>query len=326
MDGVFYGFAVLMFAAVILLVEGAYLWWADTHGGGAQRIARRLRLMSDSPRSGSERISILKQRRYSKSEMLDRILHRLPPARGIDTLLQQAGVKWSVAQFGAWTTGLLCAGLLLAQMWPAAPLPIRCMIALLFMTIPYGMLRRARRLRLQKVEEQLPEAADFLARAMRAGHSFTNVLQMVGSELPEPLSGEFRIAHEEINYGVPMHEALTNLAGRIPLTDLRYLVIAVLIQREAGGNLAEILGNISHIIRQRLKLVAQVRVLSAEGRMSAWVLGLLPFGVMTMMVVTSPTYIGVLWTDPTGVRLLWYGAGMLVLGVLWLRKLIHIRI
>jgi tight adherence protein B len=123
-----------------------------------------------------------------------------------------------------------------------------------------------------------------------------------------------------------MHEALTNLASRIPLTDLRYLVIAVLIQREAGGNLAEILGNISHIIRQRLKLVAQVRVLSAEGRMSAWVLGLLPFGVMTMMVLTSPTYIGVLWTDPTGVRLLWYGAGMLMLGVLWLRKLIQIRI
>ena len=325
MDGVFYGFAVLLFAAIILLVEGAYLWWADTHGGGAQRIARRLRLMSDSPRGGAERISILKQRRYSKGETLDRILHRLAPARRVDNLLQQAGVKWSVAQFGAWTGGLMCAGLLLAQMWPA-PLLMRCAITVAFMSIPYGMLRRARRLRLQKIEEQLPEAADFLARAMRAGHSFTNVLQMVGTELPEPLSGEFRTAHEEINYGVPMHEALTNLAARIPLTDLRYLVIAVLIQREAGGNLAEILGNISHIIRERLKLVAQVRVLSAEGRMSAWVLGLLPFGVMLMMTLTSPAYISVLWTDPTGVRLLWYGAGMIMVGVLWLRKLIHIRI
>jgi tight adherence protein B len=252
-------------------------------------------------------------------------LHRLAPARRVDSLLQQAGVKWSVAQFGAWTGGLLCAGLLLAQMWPV-PLLMRCAISVAFMGIPYGMLRRARRLRLQKIEEQLPEAADFLARAMRAGHSFTNVLQMVGTELPEPLSGEFRTAHEEINYGVPMHEALTNLASRIPLTDLRYLVIAVLIQREAGGNLAEILGNISHIIRERLKLVAQVRVLSAEGRMSAWVLGLLPFGVMLMMTLTSPAYISVLWTDPTGVRLLWYGAGMILAGVLWLRKLIHIRI
>jgi tight adherence protein B len=326
MDSAHYVFAVLIFAAAILLVEGAYLWWMDTHGGGARRIARRLRIMSDSPRAAGERISILKQRPYSQSELLDRLLHKLAPARAIDNLLQQSGVKWSVAQYCAWTLGLLAAGMLMAQMWPGAPLALRALIALLFMAIPHAMLRRARRLRLLKIELQLPEAADFLARAMRAGHSFNNALQMVGTELPEPLSGEFRLAHEEINYGVPMHEALTNLAARIPLTDLRYLVIAVLIQREAGGNLAEILGSISHIIRERLKLVGQVRVLSAEGRMSAWVLGLLPFGLLLVMGLTSPGYIGLLWTDPTGVRLLWYGAGMLVLGVLWLRKLIHIHI
>jgi tight adherence protein B len=325
MDGVYYGFAVLLFAATILMIEGAYLWWADNHGGGAQRIARRLRIMSDGPRGGAERISILKQRRYSTNDTLDQLLHSLPPARRIDSLLQQAGVQWSIAQFGAWSAALLCAGVGLGQIWPV-PLLIRCMIAVAFMGIPYSLLRRARRLRLHKIEAQLPEAADFLARAMRAGHSFTNVLQMVGTELPEPLSGEFRTAHEEINYGVPMHEALSNLAARIPLTDLRYLVIAVLIQREAGGNLAEILGNISHIIRERLKLVAQVRVLSAEGRMSAWVLGLLPFAVMVGMTLSSPTYISVLWTDPVGVRLLWYGAGMILVGILWLRKLIRIRI
>ncbi|WP_426194804.1 type II secretion system F family protein [Massilia sp. DWR3-1-1] len=326
MSGVFYGVAVLIFAAAILLVEGVYLWWLDTHGGGARRIARRLRLMSASPRTAAERISILKQRRYSASVLLDHLLHQLAPARAIDKLLLQAGVKWSVAQFCAWSIGLLLAGALLAQMWPAAPLPVRAALALLCMAIPYALLRRERRRRLQKIEQQLPEAADFLARAMRAGHSFSNVLQMVGTELAEPLSGEFRTAHEEINYGVPMHEALTNMAARIPLTDLRYLVIAVLIQREAGGNLAEILGNISQIIRARLKLVAQVRVLSAEGRMSAWVLGLLPFVLTLMMTLTSPDYIAILWTDPLGVRLLWYGAGMLLLGTLWLRKLIHIRI
>jgi tight adherence protein B len=326
MDGVFYGFAVLIFAAVILLVEGAYLWWHDTHGGGARRIARRLRSMSTGPRVAGERISILKQRRYSRSEPLDRLLHRMAPARAIDKLLQQAGVRWSVAQFFAWSGGMLLAGILLAQMWPAAPLAARGLIAVLIMGTPFVLLRRERRLRLYKIEQQLPEAADFLARAMRAGHSFSNVLQMVGTELSEPLSGEFRTAHEEINYGVPMHEALTNMAGRIPLTDLRYLVIAVLIQREAGGNLAEILSNISQIIRARLKLVAQVRVLSAEGRMSAWVLGLLPFALMLAMSVTSPGYITLLWTDPLGVRLLWYGAAMLILGALWLRKLIHIRI
>lgn len=326
MDGIFYGFAVLIFAAVILLVEGAYLWWMDTHGGGARRIARRLRIMADNPRTQGERISILKQRRYSSSELLDRLLHQLAPARALDKLLQQSGMQWSVAQYCAWSGAALFAGVLLAQMWPLAPLGVRALIAIIFMAVPLFIVRRARHQRLLKIELQLPEAADFLARAMRAGHSFNNVLQMAGVELPEPLAGEFRAAHQEINYGVPMHEALTNLAGRIPLTDLRYLVIAVLIQREAGGNLAEILSSISSIIRARLKLVAQVRVLSAEGRMSAWVLGLLPFCLIFMMMLTSPSYVSVLWTDPTGIRLLWYGAGMLLLGVLWLRKLIHIRI
>ena len=328
MDGIFYAFAVLLFAAVILLVEGAYLWWAGSHGGGAQRIGRRLRMMSDGTRgAGGERISILKQRRYSRHAKLDALLQRVPLVHRVDELLRQAGVKWSIAQVGGWSAGLLCFGVLLALLWPApVPVPVRILAALAPAAIPYALLRRARRLRLRKIEGQLPEAADFLARAMRAGHSFSNALQMIGSELPEPLGAEFRIAHEEINYGVAMHEALANLAMRIPLTDLRYLVIAVLIQREAGGNLAEILGNISHIIRERLKLVGQVRVLSAEGRMSAWVLGLLPVGLLLVMMITSPDYISMLWTDPTGVRILWYAAGMMLGGVLWLKKLIHIHI
>jgi tight adherence protein B len=203
---------------------------------------------------------------------------------------------------------------------------LRVGVSLAFALVPLWVVRRARVRRLAHIEEQLPDAADFIARALRAGHSFTNVLQIVGNELSEPLSGEFRIAREEINYGVPMGEALHNMAARIPLTDLRYLVIAILIQRETGGNLAEILGNISHIIRGRLKLAAQVRVLSAEGRMSAWILGLLPFAVALMIFLLNPGYIKILWTDPSGIKLLWYALGMISFGVLWLRKVIRIRI
>jgi tight adherence protein B len=325
MDGIFYGFAVLVFAAVILTFEGAYLWWADNHGSGAKRIARRLRMMSDRAGGRGERISILKQRRYAAHDDLDRLLHKLPPAQRIDRLLVQAGSKYTVAQFLAATGALLCAGLLAAQAG-ALPSAARPVLAAVCATLPYFALRRQRRHRLHKIEMQLPEVADFLARAMRAGHSFNNVLQMVGTDMPEPLAGEFRIAHEEINYGVPMHEALTSLAGRIPLADMGYLVIAVLIQREAGGNLAEILGNISHIIRQRLKLVAQVRVLSAEGRMSAWVLGLLPFGSAAAMMVSNMSYISLMWTDPLGIRVSWYGLAMLVVGAFWLRKMTQIRV
>jgi tight adherence protein B len=323
MDILFYGFAVFLFAAVILAIEGAYLWWASSHGAAALRVARRLQLMSGVPGRSSERISILKQRRFSRHELTDRLLHRVALVHRLDQLLVQSGTKWSVERFLMWTGLALVAGIVVGTHWPA---PLRAGVSILFALAPLWLVRRARARRLAHIEEQLPEAADFIARALRAGHSFTNVLQIVGNELSEPLSGEFRIAREEINYGVPMSEALHNMAARIPLTDLRYLIIAVLIQRETGGNLAEILGNISHIIRGRLKLAAQVRVLSAEGRMSAWVLGLLPFAVGTMMLLLNPEYIKILWTDPAGVRLLWYALVMIIVGVLWLRKVIRIRI
>jgi tight adherence protein B len=324
MDILFYGFIVFLFAAVILGIEGVYLWWIGTHGAAAQRVARRLQLMSGTA-GRSERISILKQRRFARNELADRLLHRLALAHRIDRLLVQSGGKWSVQQFLLWSGTALLAGALLAAQWPL-PLALHVGLALLFSIIPMLLVKRARRRRLARIEQQLPEAADFIARALRAGHSFTNVLQIVGNEMPEPLSTDFRIAREEINYGVPMAEALHNMASRIPLTDLRYLIIAVLIQRETGGNLAEILTSISHMIRERLKLVDRVRVLSAEGRMSAWILGLLPFGVAGMLVLTNPDYIRILWTDPTGVKLLWTALFMIIIGVLWLRKMIRIHI
>ncbi|MET3131784.1 tight adherence protein B [Oxalobacteraceae bacterium GrIS 1.11] len=323
MDLIFYGFAVLLFAACIFLVEGAWLWWSGTRGAGAKRIARRLRLMAARGEGGAEKVSILKQRRYSRSARLDRALRRLPQTAALDRLLLQSGKGWSVAQVLAWSALLLLVALPCVWQWPW---PAALAMVAAAPALPYFLLLRAREARLRKVEAQLPEAADFLARALRAGHSFSNVLQMVGDELPEPLSGEFRAAYEEINYGVPMNEALQNLAIRVPLTDLRYLVIAVLIQRESGGNLAEVLLSIGHIIRERMKLLGEVRVRSAEGKMSAWILGLLPVVVVLAMLIANPGYINVLWTDPTGVRLLWYAAGMIALGVLWMRKVIKIRV
>ena len=325
MDILFYGFAVFLFAAVILGIEGAYLWWISTHGQAAQRVARRLQLMSGSAGRSAERISILKQRRYSSHDLIDRLLHYVPGVHSIDQLLVQSGLKWSVGFFMMWSGAALLAGIFLVTRW-AMPLAAQIAVALSFSLIPLVLVRRERTRRLVRIEEQLPEAADFIARALRAGHSFTNVLQIVGNELAEPLSGEFRIVREEINYGAPMGEALHNMAARIPLTDLRYVIIAVLIQRETGGNLAEILTNISHIIRARLKLLAQVRVLSAEGRMSAWILGLLPFAVGAMMILLNPEYISTLWTDPFGIKLLYCAAVMIVVGVIWMRKTIRIRV
>ena len=327
MDLLFYSFTVFLFAAVILLIEGVYLWWSSTHGKAARRIARRLQVMSGGMGRTGERISILKQRRFSVHDGFDRLLHRIAPLQWLDALLIQAGSRLTVERFLGCSLVAFLLAFMASMHWPL-PLPValRFVLVLPALAVPYLLVRRARTRRLCRIEHQLPDAADFIARALRAGHSFTNVLQIVGNELPEPLSSEFRLAREEINYGVPMGEALHNMAARIPLTDLRYLIIAVLIQRESGGNLAEILGNISTIIRNRLKLVAQVRVLSAEGRMSAWILGLLPFAVMLVLTVVNPNYVSFLWTDPSGVRLMWYAAGMILFGVIWLRKVIRIRI
>lgn len=325
MDGVFTAFAVLLFAAVILMLEGAWLWWSGAHGGAARRIAKRLRLMAATGQGGIERVDILKRRAYSSHPALDKQLRRIARLAALDRLLMQAGVRWSVAQFLGGSLVMMVVGLLLSQM-VAMPFLLAAGVLAAATALPWLLLMRIRGARLRKLEQQLPEAADFLGRALRAGHSFANVMQMVGEELPDPIASEFKFAYEEINYGVPMNEALHNLALRVPLTDLRYLVIAVLIQRESGGNLAEVLGNISRLIRSRLKLLAQVRVMSAEGRMSAWVLGVLPLGVMLLMVISNPAYVRLLWTDPIGIKLMWYAFGVAVFGVLWMRKLIRIRV
>ncbi|MYM69264.1 pilus assembly protein TadB [Pseudoduganella sp. FT55W] len=325
MDAIFSAFAVLLFAAVILMIEGAWLWWSGAHGSAARRISKRLRMMAASSDGGSERVDILKRRSYSGYPALEKQLRRIGRLALLDRLLLQAGVHWSVAQFIGGSLVTIVLGLLLPKMLHVPLLPAIGAL-MLSIAMPWLLLMKVRGARLRKLEEQLPEAADFLGRALRAGHSFANVMQMVGEEMPEPIAGEFKFAYEEINYGVPMNEALHNLALRVPLTDLRYLVIAVLIQRESGGNLAEVFSNISRLIRARLKLMAQVRVMSAEGRMSAWVLGLLPLGVMLLMMVSNPAYIRVLWSDPIGVHLMWYALAVGVGGVLWMRKLIRIRV
>jgi len=176
------------------------------------------------------------------------------------------------------------------------------------------------------MEQQLPDALDLISRALKAGHALPSGLQMTGEEMADPIGGEFRIVHDEINYGVAVPTALMNLATRVPSTDMRYFVIAVLIQRETGGNLTELLRNISTLIRERLKLLGKVRVLSAEGRMSAWILGALPFVVGGVINVINPKFMSVLWTDPMGLKMIYGALVMMTLGALWMRKIIRIRV
>ena len=176
------------------------------------------------------------------------------------------------------------------------------------------------------IELQLPDALDLMARAMLAGHAFPSGVQMVGNEMPEPVAGEFRIVFDEINFGISVQDALTNLATRVPSTDLRYFVISVLIQRETGGNLAELLSNISALIRARLKLLGAVRVLSAEGRLSALILTVLPFALAGVINFINPKFLSVLWTDPAGLKVSGGALFIMLLGIFWMWRIIKIRV
>jgi tight adherence protein B len=149
---------------------------------------------------------------------------------------------------------------------------------------------------------------------------------MVGTEAPEPIASEFRKTFEEINYGIPLPEAMGNLADRVPSVDLRYFVVAVILQRETGGNLAELLGNLGSLIRERFKLIGRIRVLSAEGKMSGYILAGLPFAVALMIFVTNREFLSVLWTDPAGPQLLGGAAVLMLAGILWMRQIVRIKV
>jgi tight adherence protein B len=282
--------------------------------------------MSAGGHVSGEQMSILKQRLLSESPTFTRMLMRMPRVHRLDLYLQQSGLTWSVGRFVGYTVALGFAGLVFGASAMHLPFAIALAVAGAAALLPIVYLRGKRAKRIVQLERQLPDAADLIARALRAGHSFPAALGMVGDELPNPLGGEFRIAFDEINYGVSMNDALLNLVNRVPVDDVRYFVIAVLIQREAGGNLAEILGNIAGIIRERLKLLAKVRVLSAEGRLSAWILGLLPFIVIAALSVLNPSYCKVFWEDPTGQQIAGLGLGMMFFGILWLRKTVRIHV
>ena len=325
MDYLFYVFGTLIFIAVVLLIEGIYLSWNATKGPEAQRIARRLRLMSAGSHGGEHDTSIIKTRLLSKTPWVQRILLQVPRVASFDRLLHQSGLSWSVSDF----FGISAVTFLLVFFsctYIGGPMWACVALAVFAATLPTAYAYRAKSKRLVRIEQQLPEAMDLIGRALRAGHAFPTGLKMVGDEMSEPLAGEFRAAFDEVNYGISMQEALMNLAMRVPSTDLRYFVVAVLIQRETGGNLSELLASISAIIRDRLKLMGQVRVLSAEGKMSAWVLSLLPFGAALAIQATYPAFLEVLYTDPSGRKML-VGAGVMMLcGIVVMRKIVRIHV
>lgn len=317
--------AVLVFIAMLLLLESLFLMWQAHRGPQAKKLQQRLQALS-STRDKSPQTQLLKQRMLSELPVLERWMQSLPRVRSLDRVILQSGLNWTVTKLllACAVTGL--AGALIVHLGLYQPLYLAAPVGVLLGSGPLLYLQYKRGKRLGKIEKQLPDALDLITRALRAGHAFPSALKMTGDEMSEPIAGEFRIVHDEVNFGVSLQQALTHLSERVPLTDLRYFVVAVLIQRESGGNLTELLVNLSHLIRQRLKLLAKVRVLSSEGRMSAWILCLMPFFLAGVMNAVNPDFMGPLWKDPIGIIILKYTLGLMLIGVLIMRKIIKIRV
>lgn len=324
MEYLYYLFVLFAFLAVVLAFEGGYLAWNNTRGEEAQRLRRRLRAMSAGEHSEGA-ANLLKRRAPADLPALERMLLRLPRVHRLERLLLQAGSAQSLGHFvlvslAAATTTFLLGTLLRAPLWLVLSATAAAG------AYPLVRLLSKRRQRLLLLEQQLPDALDLMARGLRAGHAFSGALGMVGSESNEPIGGEFRTTFDEINFGIPLQDALLNLATRVPSTDLGYFVIAVLLQRETGGNLAELLGNLSSLIRARFKLMGTIRVLSAEGRLSAWILSLLPFVAAGAFNIINPKLMSVLWTDPVGLQLVFTALFMIVFGIFWMWRIVKIRI
>lgn len=244
-------------------------------------------------------------------------------AASLQALLVETGLRWTAAGFFARSLALGLAGAVAGRVLSGSL--IGAAFGVLLAAVPYLYVQRARTVRLRLFEEQFPEAIDLIGRSLRAGHTFTAGLGIAAEEIPAPVGLEFRRVYDEQNYGMALSDALKAMARRVPVLDARFFVTAVLTQREAGGNLAEVLDNLSRVMRERFKVKRQIRVVSAHGRITAWVLSLLPPALATVLYLVSPQFMRVLIDDPLGVRLIVVAATLQLLGMFIISKLVKVE-
>jgi tight adherence protein B len=317
--------ATLSFGSVALLAQIALDWWRRNQTAGARRLRGRLERANLASVAAEHDTSLVAVAPNALQKQLNQWLSRAGLAKSIGLLLSQSGLGWSTARL--LTVCLISSvafGLSCLSLNGSAPTVLVCAAA--GAALPLLYVRRKRDKRLMTLEQQLPDVLDVIGRAMRSGYTFAGAMRVVAEEMPEPIGPEFARAQDEMAFGIPVKDALQNLLNRVPSENLRFMVVATVVQRETGGNLAEIFSRISRLMRERVVLQGQIRVLSADGRVSALILCLLPvLGAVAMFFLNRP-YIARLWQSPEGHSLLMTAAVMMLAGVLWMRRVIRIRI
>jgi len=317
--------AILTFLVVAVLFLG--IWVFASAEGSQEQIRKRMSAVHKAERRGDvgTGLKLVRDEMMSSVPWLHQLMLRWAWSTKLQDYLMQSGMTLKPARLlmisailglGAY----LGAGYFLAHFYFTVPIGI---VAAL---LPIGFVAFKRSRRLRKFEEHFPEALDLLGRAVRAGHAFTTGLEMISKECAEPLAGEFRAAFEEQNFGLPLRDALLNLSERVPIMDVRFFVTALLIQKETGGNLAEILDGLARVIRDRFRIYREVRVRTAQGRLTAGILIALPIFMMFVLSVLNPKYMGVLFTDPKGPIVLVTAGVMQIIGSAILWKIIHFEV
>ncbi|HET8648948.1 MAG TPA: type II secretion system F family protein [Gemmatimonadales bacterium] len=317
--------AAAAFAAVTLGTLSLILVWEWWRGRRReQQVSEQLQALASDPTRDADDLGLLRTG-PAEAPWLMALAGRVPQLGDIQLLLQQGAVEWSVQTYlivtAGFAFGLGITVFLLSASWAFA---IAAVIGGGF--LPYFYARYKRSQRLSAFEELLPDTTDLIGRALRAGHPLNAGLKMAADEGSEPVAGELRRIYEEQRFGLPMDESLMALADRIDLIDVRILVTAIMIQREVGGNLAEILDNLAQVMRARFTIRRQVKVYTAQGRMTGYLVGSLPIIMGFLLQFLNPGYETVLFTDSLGKLLLGFGAGLQIVGFLWIRKIVNIEI
>jgi tight adherence protein B len=317
-------FLAMVFATVFLLSQGLTVPVFGEGGKMRKRLKQRLGELDDNSED-DEIASILHNKYLQNLSPLERSLESLPVLEPLRRMIEQAGFE-----ILAYRLILICIALAVALggvAWYFTHMPLAVAAALVIgAAIPVFIVFRGRLARMEKFEEQLPEAIDSMRRALRAGHPFNAAIKLVAEDMDEPIAREFELTCADINYGNDVRRAMLGLLQRVPSMNVMALVTCILVQKETGGNLAEILGQISSVIRGRFRFQRKVKTLSAEGRLSGWILALIPFALVAMLTVTSPDYLPVLFEHETGRQLVLGGfiAGMV--GIFWIRRIIRIDV
>ena len=322
MDIFFLGVAIFLLCLFVTELT-AYAIRIVLHPDRAE-IRKRLRTIA-TVEAESESTDIIKKVVFSDVPFLNRALSAIPGVDRLELLMRQANVKYTMSFFLLLSLILGFTGYLSFSMLTKKPIS-SLFLALVATSLPLLTLRSKKKKRMARFEKQLPDALGLIARALRAGHAFASGMKLASEEFGDPLGPEFEETLDEINFGLSVPEALKNLAQRVDCPDLSFFVVSVILQKETGGNLAEIIEGLAHLIRERFKFRRKVRVLSAEGRLSAIILVILPLFLFGFLYSTQRGFLNPLFSDPIGRVLVWIFGALMILGVLLIRRIIKVDV